>query len=121
MSRFLFRSGWTEVEIVGGSIVFSMSEPEARLRIPLSEGMGARIVLRLGATQGSTSPVEVFVGDERLVPLSGWRGQGETTTLDITPRQERSQGELELRFVNSSPTNNSPLTVLWVRVEPRGP
>lgn len=120
MSGFLFPSGWTEVKSVDGSTVFSMSESEARLRIPLSEGVGARIVLRLGSTQGPTSPVEVFVGDERLVLLSGSRGQGETATLDVTPRPGRPKGVLELRFVGLVRPNNSPLTVLWVRVEPEG-
>ena len=119
-ARRFFSAGWEEVgNAANGSMAFSMSAPEVLVRIPLSEEMGARIVLRLGASRGATSPVDVFVGDDRLVSLAGERGLGETATIDIIPFRGRKKGELELRFVGLNPkANDSPLTLLWVRVEP---
>ncbi len=113
-----FSSGWRRRREGGGA--FEMSGAEARLRIPLPEGRRARVVLRLGATTTPRTSVEVHLGTRTLVTLGGDAEVTETAVLDLSQDLPRSGGVVELRFVRRSPSaaGGSPLTLLWVRVEP---
>ncbi len=119
LDRVFFVSGWKEVGDEGAGRHFSIGGGEARLRLPVPRDAGVRLVLRTGASEGPIGSVGVWVGDERVAMISGPREPGSTDVVNIPPRREQN-GEIELRFVRepASAGSQSPLVLLWVRVEP---
>lgn len=117
--RVFFASGWTDPEAGGGARSISIKGSEAMLRLPVTRDGPTHIVLRVGASAGPIAPVGVWLGDSRVVLLSGEIDSGRTETFPVDP-QGPLQDEIELRFERStpSPLADAPLSLLWVRVGP---
>jgi hypothetical protein len=111
-----FSQGWRRATDPEGSAVRTMSSPEARIRIPWAQDGGLRVVLRLGRV-AAPLPVAVFLGEERIATIDGSSGVGKTSVLEFAPGQRGASGVLDLRFLVPAPSDESALTLLWVRAE----
>lgn len=118
---FFFKSGWTWTRPAEKAAA-ALAGSEGYVRLPVPEGVGARVVMRLGSIQQSGRPVEIFLGQRRLGSVSGSRDRGGIASIDLEPGFPRSWGFVELRFLREGPSNDGPpLTLLWLRIEPIRP
>ncbi len=117
-ARFFFESGWTWARPAGEAATATITQPEARLRLPIPAGVGARVTLRLGSTQEISQQVEILLGDRRLGSTSSPRDDGGTTTVEIAADSPRPGDVVELRFLRERSSNELALALLWVRIEP---
>lgn len=118
---FFFKSGWTWTRPAGQAAVATLAGSEGHVRLPVPEGVGARVVMRLGSIQESGRPVEIFLGERRLGSISGSRDRGGIASVDIAPGSPRSFGFVELRFRDGPRSEGPPLTLLWLRIDPIRP
>jgi hypothetical protein len=117
-ARPFFTQGWEGSAGTQTPATVTMNAPEARLRLPVPEGLRARVVLRLAPPEDPSASVSVLVGEERVLILSSPQDQRELVNLDLTPENPRTGGVVEIRFINPKGiARPSPLTLLWVRID----
>ena len=118
-ARFFFDSGWAWATPEGKAASATMQESEARLRLPIPAGMGARVVMRLGSTWGTCGAVEIRMGDRRLGSLPDSSRTAETATIEIEANARPPGGVVDLRFLcERRAPEKAALALLWVRIEP---